>query len=193
MAFWNIYIWASDMAPPSACVTWHTWTALGCRPNSTCKASGLLPSWRLASSECFESHRVTTIERLDQSHLCPNLEVPGLTCPGQESNPARPPVWEASTLEKNHPDSFSDPLHMSPRQFHSWEIISNENTTFGSVIKISAAPSILILKEQKRTTYWPAIHFLMIFNIPRLQFSFFTQCQKTYKRTKTRSCTKENV
>jgi hypothetical protein len=26
------------------------------------------------------------IETLDQSHLYPNLEVPGLTCPGQESN-----------------------------------------------------------------------------------------------------------
>ncbi len=36
------------------------------------------------------------IERLDQSHLCPNLEVPGLTCP----------AWEAITLEKSHPDSL---------------------------------------------------------------------------------------
>ncbi len=35
----------------------HTWTALGCRPNSTCKADGLLPSWRLASSACFASRR----------------------------------------------------------------------------------------------------------------------------------------
>jgi hypothetical protein len=26
------------------------------------------------------------IETLDQSHLYPNLEVPGLTCPGRESN-----------------------------------------------------------------------------------------------------------
>jgi len=32
----------------------------------------------------------TTIERLDQSHLYPNLEVPGLTCPGLESNPGLP-------------------------------------------------------------------------------------------------------
>jgi hypothetical protein len=46
---------------------------------------------------------VTTIEILNQSHLYPNLEVPGLTCPGQEW---RPPVWEASTLEKSHPDSL---------------------------------------------------------------------------------------
>jgi hypothetical protein len=30
---------------------------------------------------------VEDIERLDQGHLYPNLEVPGLTCPGRESNP----------------------------------------------------------------------------------------------------------
>ncbi len=30
---------------------------------------------------------VTTIERLDQGHLYPNLEVPGLACLGQGSNP----------------------------------------------------------------------------------------------------------
>ncbi len=29
---------------------------------------------------------VTTIERLDQSHLSPNLKVPGLTCPDWELN-----------------------------------------------------------------------------------------------------------
>ncbi len=32
-------------------------------------------------------HKYNTIERLDQGHLYPNLEVPGLTCPGRESNP----------------------------------------------------------------------------------------------------------
>ncbi len=30
------------------------------------------------------------IERLDQSHLYPNLEVPRLTCPGWELNPGLP-------------------------------------------------------------------------------------------------------
>ncbi len=47
---------------------------------------------------------IRTIERLDQGHLYPNLEVPGLTCP----------AWEASTLEKSHLDSlsagYSEPL-----------------------------------------------------------------------------------
>ena len=33
---------------------------------------------------------VTTIERLDQGHLYPNLEDPGLTCPGRGSNPGLP-------------------------------------------------------------------------------------------------------
>jgi len=27
------------------------------------------------------------LKRLDQGHLHPKLEVPGLTCPGRESNP----------------------------------------------------------------------------------------------------------
>jgi hypothetical protein len=39
------------------------------------------------------------MEKLDQGRLYPNLEVPGLTCSG-------PPAWEASTLEKSHPDSL---------------------------------------------------------------------------------------
>ncbi len=37
----NIYLWARDMAPPCACdnmnIHEHTWDALGCRSNSTCK------------------------------------------------------------------------------------------------------------------------------------------------------------
>jgi hypothetical protein len=41
------------------------------------------------------------IERLDQSHLYPNLEVPELTCPGQESNSGL-----ASILENSHPDGL---------------------------------------------------------------------------------------
>ncbi len=31
-----------------------------------------------------------SIERLDQGHLYPNLEVPGLTCPSRGSNPGLP-------------------------------------------------------------------------------------------------------
>ncbi len=88
IAIRNIYIWAHDMAPPSACVTnnnihEHTWTALGCRPNSTCKADGLLLSWRLASPRFFIHVGVTTMERLDHT----KLEVLGMTCFGRESNP----------------------------------------------------------------------------------------------------------
>ncbi len=74
---------------PCACVTCmniheHTWTALVCRRNSTYKAVACC----LADSlqvPCVSNHIwVTTKERLDQSHLYPNLEVPGLTCPGRE-------------------------------------------------------------------------------------------------------------
>ncbi len=45
------------------------------------------------------------IERLDESHLYPNLEVLGLTCPRPGIGHV-PPAWEASTLEKSHPDSL---------------------------------------------------------------------------------------
>jgi hypothetical protein len=44
----------------------------------------------LASPRVSNHVGVTTIERLDQGHLYPNLEVPGLTCPGRESNPGLP-------------------------------------------------------------------------------------------------------
>jgi hypothetical protein len=55
---------------------------------------------------------IETMDRLDQGHLHPNLEVPGLTCPGRESNPGR----EASTLEKSHPDS----LLMAIQKIYIW-------------------------------------------------------------------------
>ncbi len=44
----------------------HTWTSLGCRPKSTCKVDGLLPSRNLASPCVLNHVGVTTIERLDQ-------------------------------------------------------------------------------------------------------------------------------
>jgi hypothetical protein len=51
------------------------------------------------------------MERLDQGHLHPNLEVPRLTCLGRESNPA-----SASTLGK----SYLEHLHMSPGQYNNY-------------------------------------------------------------------------
>ncbi len=38
------------------------------------------------------------MDRLDQGHLYPNLEVPGIK--------PRPPAWEASSLEKSHLNSL---------------------------------------------------------------------------------------
>jgi hypothetical protein len=64
------------------------------------------------------------MERLDQGHLHPELEVPGLTCPCRESNPGRagPPGWEASTYSIKEPfeqlvNGYSEHLHTSPRQY----------------------------------------------------------------------------
>jgi hypothetical protein len=38
---------------------------------------------------CFESskEKLRSMGRLDQDHLHPKLEIPGLICPGQETNP----------------------------------------------------------------------------------------------------------
>jgi hypothetical protein len=52
---------------PSACGVTHG-LKLGCRPNSPCKCG---KPWTSCKSACFESRRVTTIERLDQGHLYP--------------------------------------------------------------------------------------------------------------------------
>ncbi len=67
IAIRNIYILARNMAPLSACVTWtqeHTWTALWCRPNSTCKAYGLLLRRGLASPHVSNLVRVATMESM---------------------------------------------------------------------------------------------------------------------------------
>jgi hypothetical protein len=61
------------------------------------------------------------MERLDQGHLHPKLEVPGLTCPGRDSNSGL--LRGMRALEKSHPDSLLISiqnffLHMNLRQFH---------------------------------------------------------------------------
>jgi hypothetical protein len=96
----------------------YTWTALECRPN------GLLPSRRLPSPGVSNHVRVTTMKRLDQGHLHPKLEVPGLTCPGRESNPAFP--VEGGTLEKSHSNSFL----ISIRNTYIHKIRARDSFTF---------------------------------------------------------------
>jgi hypothetical protein len=58
---------------------------LGCRPNSTCKASSKhLPAAKPSALPNRTDHvRVTTtgMKRIDQGHIHPNLEVPGLIVP----------------------------------------------------------------------------------------------------------------
>ncbi len=85
----NIDIWVRDMALPQCMcymnINEHTWTALGCRSNSICKADGLMPAVA--------------------SHLFPKLEVPKLTSPGRESNPGLR-RWEQLV------NSYSEHLHM---------------------------------------------------------------------------------
>ncbi len=73
----------------------HTWNALWCRPNSTCKESAKhLPAAKTSAHASRHIHcqtgqitsGFTTMKRLDQGHLHPKLEVPRLTCPGREAN-----------------------------------------------------------------------------------------------------------
>ncbi len=75
-----------------------------------CQVRWILNYWHPFYGICYTSGIVNhSMERLDQSHLYPNLEVPGLTWPG-------PPAWEASTLEKSHPDS----LLIAIRNIYVW-------------------------------------------------------------------------
>ncbi len=73
----------------------HTWTALGFRPNSTCKASERhLPAAKTSGtykstyslSRRTDHVGITTMMRLDQGHWHPKLEVPRLTCLGRDLN-----------------------------------------------------------------------------------------------------------
>jgi hypothetical protein len=58
-----------------------------------------------------------TMERLDEGHLHPKLEVPRLTYFGQESNLGLTVRSEHSSKElfEQRVNSFSEHLHMSPR------------------------------------------------------------------------------
>jgi hypothetical protein len=100
IAIRNIYIRAcshgesSRNGPPVHVLHELTWSAIGCRPNSTCKASARHKPAAKTSGTCKSTYskwsmidhvRVTTLERLDHSHLHLKLEVPGLTCPGWKS------------------------------------------------------------------------------------------------------------
>ncbi len=107
-------------SPPHQCMCYmniheHTWTALAYRPHRTCKADGLLPSKCLASPHVSNHVGVTTIARLDQSHVYPNLEVPGLIYSGRESNPGLPHGKRAlqKVLSRQLGTGYSEHLHMS--------------------------------------------------------------------------------
>ncbi len=87
------------------------------RLNSTCKSFNH-EHWHQALGSPHihcQARQVTIMKRLDQGHLHPKLEVPGLTCTGQESNPG-PLQWEGSTLEKSH----SNILLIAIRNIYIW-------------------------------------------------------------------------
>ncbi len=96
---------------------------LECRPNSTCK----LFNPELTSDTCKSTFSlssktdhvgVTNLERLDQGHLHPKLEVPDMSRTGIEPGLLR---WEAA-LAKSYSNCVliaSEHLHMSPRQSHN--------------------------------------------------------------------------
>ncbi len=109
IAIRNIYIWACDMAPPSAYgyMNIHTWAAIECRPNS-CMCQRCINLTHIVPLVWITSESPLWRDlRLDQGYPHPKLEVPRLTCPGRESN-SGPPRWEASTLQLV--DSYSEHL-----------------------------------------------------------------------------------
>ncbi len=55
------------------------------------------------------------MERLDQGHLHPKLEVQRLTCLGRESNPGLRGEHSSKELFEQRINSYSEHLHMSPR------------------------------------------------------------------------------
>jgi hypothetical protein len=90
---------------------------------------------------------VTTLKRLDQGHLHPNLEVPRLTRPGLESKPGI--LSGRQTLQKIAPfleqlvNSYLKRLHVSPRQYIIFircrkEAEGGGRPTFDSLISIAA-------------------------------------------------------
>ncbi len=120
IAIWNIYIWRPDKAPHSACgymnINEHTWAAPGCRPKSTCKSFNP-EHWHqaLASPRIhYQARQITTgsplwsMERLEQDHFHPKLEVPG--------NEPGPSWWEACTLAK----SYSNSILIAIRNIYIW-------------------------------------------------------------------------
>ncbi len=102
----------------------HTWTALGYKPNSTCKAlakhlpaaktSGTCKSAYSLSSRT-EHVRVTTMKSLNQGHLHPKLEVPRLTCPSRDGTQASAlgGIHSRKDPFKQLVDSYLEQLHMS--------------------------------------------------------------------------------
>jgi len=61
-----------------------------------------------------------SMKRLDQGHLHPKLEVPRLTCLGKESNVGlrgRGGEHSSKTLFEQCINSYSEHIHMSPRQY----------------------------------------------------------------------------
>ncbi len=107
----------------------HTWTHMSCtsmyRLKSTCKLINpeywhqALASPHIHCQACNTDHvRVTTLERLDQGHLHPKLEVPRLACLSRELK------YRASEVGGKHSskelfeqlvNSYSEHLHMNPR------------------------------------------------------------------------------
>ncbi len=102
----------------------HTWTALWCRPNRTCKASAKHLAAAKTSGTCKSQYSlssrtdhvgVTTMKRLDQGVLRPKLEVPRLTCLGRESSLASTVGGKHFRKEPSEQlvNCYSENLHMS--------------------------------------------------------------------------------
>jgi hypothetical protein len=115
------------------------------------------------------------MERLDQGHLHPKLEVPGLTCPGRDSNSGL--LRGMRALEKSHPDSLLIAiqnffLHMSLRQFHlKLKLFQVDIDANGDEVKYTEVSWLdLVAKEAARLRQVQR-------NSPTFQYQFIKQLE----------------
>ncbi len=174
---YNSYLEHLHLSPqhslPVHMVTWtcvheHTWAALGCRPNSTCKLFN--PEYWHQARTCKSTYSlssktdhagVTTMERFYQGHLHPKLGVPRLTCLGGNQTQVSAVGGEHSSKElfKRSNHSYSEHLHISPWQyitFHYLDARVNWNFLY------STFPRLIILQNKLNLK----LRWVMVLNSP---------------------------
>jgi hypothetical protein len=117
------------------------------------------------------------MKRLDQSHLHPKLEVPELTCPGRESNPASMVGGEHSRKEplEELVKSYSEHLHISPRQSNSTTVL-DPPSNFECRCNQTVIRSPLIQHQQNPAHKNKNSRYCLLDN-KRLRYGVYAHCE----------------